>query len=666
MPGFDKSDPAAGSAADAEANAEKASSLASALSAAGTSLDALNAKRANTLALARPLQGSPFWPLDRATSVAPLPAEYVPRERVSGAHGYFECDVALGDITEAAPFAAKGKRTPVFARFSTTTAERGSIDAVRDIRGFAVQFQTEHGHWDLIGRNIPVALVRDPRTVAELIHAAELESRGRTAQAPSALETFWDVASRSSETAHLLMWAMSDRTLPRSYRMMQGFGVHTFRLVDAAGKVRFCKFHWTPSAGTHSLTWDEAVRISACDHYFLHRDLWESIADGDLPEWTLGLQVFTPEQADAFGFDALDPTKLVPEELVPVTPVGRMVLDRNPNNLLAETERVLFRPGRVVPGIALADDPLLNGRIRSGLAADVRRHDAMAILERCLDVATVMEQAPGQAAPAAQPFTQATLFYDSQSDADKRHIAAAFVFELTRVRKPETRERIVTLLLGVDESLASQVADGLGIPIPPGQRRASMSPSTRAVAVSEKLSRSAFPGDGSIAGRRIAIVVADGADAKSTRAVHAALAGAGARTRFVGAAPGKVTAADGSSIEIGATFESMPSPLWDAVVVDASAQSLARLAVAIDFIREQFTHLKAMWFLGDAPALLAATGIATDPHATTDAGIVRTDTRACDLGHDTQLFSEAVAKHKHYGREAAASRLLGEQAAQEK
>ena len=290
----------------------------------------------------------------------------------------------------------------------------------------------------------------------------------------------------------------------------------------------------------------------------------------------------------------------------------------------------------------------------------------MTLLERCLDVATVMDQTPGKAEPAAQPFSQATLFHDSQSDVDKKHIAAAFVFELTRVQKPETRERIVTLLLGVDESLASQVADGLGIPRPPGQRRASMSSSTRAVAASEKLSLSAFPGDGSIAGRRIAIVVADGADAKSTRAIHAALAGAGARTRFVGAKPGNVTAADGSSIEIGATFESMPSPLWDAVVVDASAQSLAGSAIAMAFIREQFTHLKAMWFLGDAPALLAATGISTDPHATTDTGIVRTDTRACDLGRDTHLFSQAVAKHKHYSREATASRLLDGQSAREK
>jgi catalase len=666
VPGFDKSDPAAGSAADVKANAGQAASLASAFDAAGTSIDALNAKRAATLALARPLQAKPFWPLDRAMGAAPSPAEQVPRERLSGAHGYFVCDVALGDITAAAPFAAKGKRTPVFARFSTTAAERGSIDAVRDVRGFAVQFQTEHGHWDLVGKNVPVSLVRDPLAVAELIRTAELESSGRATQPPSALEMFWDVASRTSESAHLLMWAMSDRTLPRSYRMMQGFGVHTFRLLDAAGKSRYCKFHWTPSAGTHSLTWDEAVRLSACDHYFLHRDLWESIADGNLPEWTLGLQVFTPEQADAFGFDVLDPTKLVPEELVPVIPVGRMVLDRNPNNLLAETERVLFRPGRIVPGIALADDPLLRGRIHSGLAADVRRHDPRAFLERCLDVAMVVDETPGKAVPAAQPFTQARLFHDSQSDVEKKHIVAAFVFELTRVRKPETRERIVAMLLGVDASLASQVADGLGIPMPAGQRRASEFPPAREAAVSEKLSLSAFPGDGSIAGRRIAIVVADGADAKSTRAVHAALAGAGASVRFVGAKPGKVTAADGSSIEIGATFESMPSPLWDAVVIDASALSLAGSSVAIDFLTEQFTHLKAMWFLGDASELLAAAGMLIDPRATIDAGIVRTDPQACDLGHDTHLFSQAVAKHKHYGREAPTSRPLGGRSGHEK
>jgi catalase len=664
VPGFEKSDPIANSATGADASHGRAARLASALDAAGTSIDALNATRASTLALAGTLQARPFRPSDRATGVAP-PAEVVPRERVSGAHGYFECDVALGDVTEAAPFAAKGKRTPVFARFSTMASERGSIDAVRDVRGFAVQFRTEDGHWDLVGRNIPVALVRDPVTVTRLIRAAELESRDPAAQPPSALETFWDVASRSPESMHMLMWAMSDRTLPRSYRTMQGFGVHTFRLVDAAGKIRYCKFHWTPSAGTHSLTWEEAVRVAACDHYFLHRDLWESIADGNRPEWTLGLQVFTQEQAEAFSFDALDPTKLVPEELVPVIPVGRMVLDRNPNNLLAETERVLFRPARVVPGIALADDPLLNGRIHSRPAADVRRHDTLAFLERCLDVAMVTDDTPGKAAPAAQPFTQAALFYDSQSDVEKKHIVAAFVFELTRLGKPESRERIVALLIDVDESLASRVAEGLGMPPPQERRRASAFRSAPEVAISDRLSLLACPGDGSIAGLRIAIVVADGADAKSTRAVHAALTGAGARTRFVGAKPGTVTAADGSSIEIGATFESVPSPLWDAVVVDASTQSLARSPIAIGFLEEQYAHLKAMWFLGDAPTLLAATGIVTDSRAAIDAGIVLTDTQACDLGHETDLFTQAVAKHKHYGREGATSRTL-ESSPQEK
>ena len=299
--------------------------------------------------------------------------ERIVHARGSAAHGFFECTADITDITKAAPFAAVGKRTPVFVRFSTVAGERGSADTVRDVRGFAVKFYTDEGNWDLVGNNIPVFFIQDAMKFPDLVHAVKPEPHHAMPQASSAHDTFWDFVSLMPESTHMLTWLMSDRAIPRSYRTMQGFGVHTFRLVNAEGDSVFCKFHWSPVAGTHSLVWDEAAKICGADPDYHRRDLWEAIEAGAFPEYLLQLQVFTEEDAESFPFDVLDATKIVPEELVPLRTVGRMVLDRNPDNFFAETEQVAFCTAHIVPGIDFTNDPLLQGRIHSYLDTQISR-----------------------------------------------------------------------------------------------------------------------------------------------------------------------------------------------------------------------------------------------------------------------------------------------------
>ena len=621
--------------------------------------------------------------------------ERIVHARGSAAHGYFECDRALGEITKAAPFAERGKRTPVFVRFSTVAGERGSTDTARDVRGFAVKFYTDEGNWDLVGNNIPVFFIQDAMKFPDLVHAAKPEPHHGMPQAATAHDTFWDFASLSPETTHMLMWAMSDRAIPRSYRMMQGFGVHTFRLVNAAGESRFVKFHWTPSAGTHSLVWDEAVKLSGCDSDFHRRDLWEAIEAGNYPQWTLGVQVFTQEQADAFSFDVLDPTKLVPEELVPVVPVGRMVLDRNPDNFFAETEQVAFCTAHVVPGIDFTNDPLLQGRIHSYVDTQISRLGGPNFHELPINAPlaqvhnnqrdgmhrravprgrvnyepnslgggcpfqagargfvsfpepVVEDKVRGKPEKFADHYSQATLFWNSQTDVEKNHIVAAYRFELTRVQTPAVRQRVVSLLRNVDETLAARVADGLGMALPPAQQRALEPPVRSELESSAPLSLFAFPGDGTIAGRRIALLVADGADAKALQAVYDALVDAGAAPRYLGAKLGKVKAQGGASIEIEATLETMPSPLWDAVVIDASADALAKVGPAVEFVKEQFRHCKTLLVAGPVPALLAAAGI----DAPADPGFIDATASGLAAKAATAAFIQAVGRHKHYGRE---------------
>ena len=432
--------------------------------------------------------------------------ERIVHARGSAAHGYFECYKSMADVTRASLFAEAGKRTPVFVRFSTVIGERGSVDTARDVRGFAVKFYTDEGNWDLVGNNIPVFFIQDAMKFPDLIHAAKPEPHMGVPQAATAHDTFWDFVSLMPESTHMLMWAMSDRALPRSYRMMQGFGVHTFRLINERGKSTFVKIHWRPAAGTHSLDWDEAVKISGADSDFHRRDLWEAIESGAFPEWELSFQMFSDRQAEAFTFDVLDATKIVPEELVPLTPVGKMVLNRNPDNFFAETEQVAFCAAHIVPGLDFTNDPLLTGRIHSyqdtqisrlggpnfheipinSPVAPVHNNQREGMHRQAIHRGRVSYEpnslgggCPFQAGAAgftsfrepiaddkvrgkperfAEHYAQATLFWNSQSPIEKAHIIRGFRFELTKVQVPAVRERVVAMLANVDTALAVTLA----------------------------------------------------------------------------------------------------------------------------------------------------------------------------------------------------------------
>jgi catalase len=629
--------------------------------------------------------------------------ERVVHARGSGAHGYFECHTPLTAHTRAAPFAEAGKRTPVFVRFSTVAGERGSADTVRDVRGFAVKFYTDEGNWDLVGNNMPVFFIQDAMKFPDLIHAVKPEPHFAMPQASSAHDTFWDFVSLMPESTHMLMWVMSDRAIPRSYRTMQGFGVHTFRLVNADGESTFCKFHWQPRAGTHSLVWDEAVKISGADPDFHRRDLWETIEAGVYPEYELGVQLFTQKEADAFSFDVLDPTKIVPEELVPVTPVGTLVLDRNPDNFFAETEQVAFCVAHVVPGIDFTNDPLLQGRIHSYLdtqllrlggpnfheipvnapIAQVHNNQRDGFHRQAIHRGRVSYEpnslgggCPFQAGmrgfvPVPEPiegeklrgkperfadhYTQATLFWKSQSPGEQAHIVAAFRFELTRVQSVEVRRRVVASLANVDERLAAGVAEGLGIEVP-APLPIVLDPAPAEVERSPALSLMARPGDGGIRARRVALLAADGVDAASLRAAHAALARAGAVPRFVGPRLGDVRAQSRDTIAVDVSLEAAPSVLFDAVVLpdgDAAADALAADGLACDFVKDQFRHGKPILAIGASGALLDALGV-PPPRAEGRAapGILRYS--ANDVDDAIDEFMQALATHRDLGRETEA------------
>ncbi|MBL8301906.1 MAG: catalase [Ideonella sp.] len=625
--------------------------------------------------------------------------ERVVHARGSGAHGHFECTVALDELTRADLLSEAGKRTPVFVRFSTVAGERGSADTVRDTRGFAVKFYTQEGNWDLVGNNMPVFFIQDAMKFPDLVHSVKPEPHHAMPQASSAHDTFWDFISLMPESIHHTMWAMSDRGIPRSYRTMQGFGVNTYRFVNAAGESVFVKFHWLPQAGTHSLVWDEAVKIAGADPDFHRRDLWEAIEAGNFPVWELAVQTFTEAEAEAFSFDVLDATKLVPEELVPLRVIGRMTLDRNPDNFFAETEQVAFCTAHVVPGIDFSNDPLLQGRIHSYLDTQLSRlggpnfheipinapvaqvhnnqRDGMhrqaihrgrvayepnslgggcpfqAGARGFVSVAEPMheDKVRGKPEKFADHHSQATLFYRSQSPVERAHLAAAFRFELSRVTVPAIRARVVSLLRNVDEDLAATVADGLGLELPPAQ------PVLRAaqaveVAQSAALSLFARPGDGGVRGQRVAVLVAPGADAASLRSVCEALVQAGAAPRFVGLRLGQVQPVDGAPLEVEATVENMPSVLWDAVVLpdgSAAQDALSADPQVLDFVREQHRHGKPMLVLDPGAVLLAAAGLPSAlPDGRPDPGLVLAEG---DGGDPAGAFLRALAARRHFDRE---------------
>ncbi len=630
--------------------------------------------------------------------------ERVVHARGSAAHGYFECYEPLTDLTRASIFSASGKRTPVFVRFSTVAGERGSTDTPRDVRGFAVKFYTDEGVWDLVGNNIPVFFIQDAMKFPDLVHALKPEPHYGMPQAASAHDTFWDFVSLMPESTHMLMWVMSDRAIPRSYRTMQGFGVHTFRFVNADGEARFVKFHWTPVAGTHSLVWDEAVKISGADPDFNRRDLWESIEAGAYPEYELGVQVFTDEQAESFSFDILDATKIVPEELVPIQPIGRMILNRNPDNFFAETEQVAFCAAHVVPGIDFTNDPLLGGRIHSYVDTQITRlggpnfheipinapvaqahnnqrdgfhrqainrgrvsYEPNSLAGGCpfqagkMGFASVaqspVERDPdkvrGKPERFAEHYAQATLFWNSQSDIEKQHIIRAYRFELTKVQTRAIRERVVAQLRNVAEELATAVADGIDLrelpePLPKLLKRA---PKPE-VDLSPALSLFARPGAAGIHTRRIAILVCDGVDGEAAAAVHTALAAQGAVPRFVGVKLGQVESVTGDPIDVEISMETAPSVLWDAMVVpggEGASETLSRSGHALEFLKDQYRHCKTILLLGPARRLLTAAGIPEDD----DPGILFGDEPEAAV----HAFAAGVAKHRHFERETDPPRV---------
>ncbi len=628
--------------------------------------------------------------------------ERVVHARGSGAHGYFECYKSMREVTRASIFAEAGKRTPTFVRFSTVIGERGSTDTARDVRGFAVKFYTDEGNWDLVGNNIPVFFIQDAMKFPDLIHAAKPEPHFQMPQAATAHDTFWDFVSLMPESTHMLMWAMSDRAIPRSYRMMQGFGVHTFRLVNEQGKSTFVKFHWRPLAGAHSLDWDEAVKISGADPDFHRRDLWEAIESGAYPEYELGFQLFSEKQAEKFSFDVLDATKLIPEELVPVTPVGKLVLNRNPDNFFAETEQVAFCTAHIVPGIDFTDDPLLAGRIHSYVDTQISRLGGPNFHEIPVNASVAQvhnnqrdgmhrqaihrgrvayepsslsggcpfqagrgagftsyrepiqaEKSRGKGELFAEHYNQATLFWNSQTPIEKAHIIRAFRFELSRVQVAAIRERVVAMLANVDKTLAATLAQDLGMAMPKPLPRALKRAPEPEVDVSKALSLFAFPGDGKIKTRRIAILVANGVDGEAAQALHDGLEREGAVARYVGVRLGAVETEQGDTLEVEATLENMPSVLWDAVAVPdgkLASKTLGNVGHALEFLKDQYRHAKPILALGAGADLVENAGIPTalESGAKDPGMLVGRHANAAKALPD---FIRAIARHRHHERE---------------
>ncbi|MBD7921839.1 catalase [Xanthomonas bonasiae] len=586
--------------------------------------------------------------------------ERIVHARGSAAHGYFELTASLDKYTTAKILTEVGVKTPVFTRFSTVAGGAGSVDTPRDVRGFAVKFYTKEGNWDLVGNNIPVFFIQDAIKFPDLIHAVKMEPDRGFPQAASAHDTFWDFISLTPESLHMIMWAMSDRTIPRSLRMIEGFGIHSFRLVDANGNSTFVKFHWRPKLGLQSTVWDEAVKLAGADPDFHRRDLFEAIQQGDFPEWELGVQLFTEEEADKFPFDHLDSTKLIPEELVPLKIVGRMVLDRWPDNFFAETEQVAYCPANIAPGIDFSNDPLLQGRLFSYLDTQLSRlggpnfHQIPINAPKCpfanmqrdghmqmgvpkgrvayepssLQDDTPRESArgfPSHATPSedgakgrvraesfADHYSQARMFFRSQSKPEQAHVASALVFELSKVETAHVREAVVGHLRHVDPALAQRVADGLGMDTLPPAPPAAVAPQDMPPSPALQLIGKMKP---TLQGRAIGILVHDGSDAATVKNLQKAARDAGATVKIVAPKLGGAKLSDGRKLAADGQLAGTPSFVFDAVAVVLSAEAgkqLSKESAAVDFVSNAFAHLKAIAADAGAQPLLKAGNVVKD------------------------------------------------------
>jgi len=615
--------------------------------------------------------------------------ERIVHARGSAAHGFFELTDSLSDVTTAKILTEVGKKTELFTRFSTVAGGAGSVDTPRDVRGFAVKFYTTEGNWDLVGNNIPVFFIQDAIKFPDLIHSVKMEADKGYPQAASAHDTFWDFIGLMPESMHMVMWAMSDRGIPRSLRMMEGFGVNTFRLVNAEGEATLVKFHWRPKLGTQSTCWDEAVKIAGADPDYHRRDLYEAIDQGDFPEWEFGVQLFTQKQADALPFDILDATKLVPEEDHPIRVIGRMVLDRNPDNFFAETEQVAFLPTNIVPGIDFSEDPLLQGRLFSYQDTQLSRlgtvnfhqipinqakgcpfqnfqrdgHMQMAVPKgranyepnslaeagedggpredpkggfRTAPIPVEGEKVRLRAETFADHYSQARLFFRSQTEIEQAHLASAIVFELSKVSLAHVRERVLANLQNVDETLAQRVADGLNLPLPKASEPAvtpidlDASPALRIVGK--------YPD--TLKGRKVAILVADGSDGAVIDAVRATVEGDGGSVFIVAPKIGGAKLMGGKTLAADGQLAGSPSVLFDAVAIVLSDDGCAQLlkeGAAVDFAKDAFGHLKAVGHTPEAQPLLDKARV--EP----DAGVI-------DLSKDAEAFL-APARTRQWDRE---------------
>ncbi len=590
--------------------------------------------------------------------------ERIVHARGFGAHGYFQATKSLAEITCADFLCQTDKKTPVFIRFSTVAGNMGSSELARDVRGFAVKFYTDEGNFDLVGNNIPVFFIQDAMKFPDLVHAVKQEPHNNMPQAASAHDTFYDFLSLMPEAIHMHMWQMSDRTIPRSVRMMEGFGVHTYRLLTREGKSHFVKWHWKPKLGLASVLWDEAQKISGLNPDFLNEDLWINIEKGNYPEWTLALQIFSEEEAEAFPFDVLDPTKIVPEELVPLTEVGKLVLDRNVDNFFAETEQVAFHPGNIVPGIDFSNDPLLQGRLFSYADTQLIRlggpnfaeipinrpvttvnnnqrdgfhrqridrgrvaYEPNSLAKGCpfaagRDLGAFLHYAEKIEAHKVrqrsdsfrQHFTQATLFYNSQTEVEKQHIIEACSFEVSKCTEPHIRERMVQLYYHVDRGLAEAVARNLGVAKVDGDLsylEESSAPFPSDVGQSHQESSDALSilknAPQGIQTAKVAVLVAEGFQERVVAELLAALQAEGAEGELVGPHLGPLRGAQGSTVEITKSFSNCGSPLYDGVVLVGSGESYESLAShpqVAQHLLDAFRHKKPLGAAAGAEAAL--------------------------------------------------------------
>jgi catalase len=614
--------------------------------------------------------------------------ERIVHARGSGAHGYFQVYEPMAEFTKAKFLQDPSVKTPVFVRYSTVAGSRGSADSVRDVRGFSTKFYTEEGNYDLVGNNIPVFFIQDAIKFPDLIHAVKPEPHNEIPQAASAHDTFWDFVANNEETAHMVMWHLSDRAIPRSFRMMEGFGVHTFRFVNEQGVAHFVKFHWKPVLGVKSLVWDEAQKIAGKNPDFHRQDLWEAIDTGNYPEFEFGVQMIKEADEFKFDFDILDPTKLWPEEQIPVKIIGKMVLNQNTDNFFAETEQIAFHPGHVVPGIDFSNDPLLQGRLFSYTDTQLSRLGGPNFHELPINrtVAPVhnnqrdgmhrMSINPGQVSyhknslagnspePSSEEeggyahyqekvdgrkvrqrsesfkdhYSQAKLFWNSMTEVEKEHIIQAFHFEVGKVKSKDVQQQIVEMFSNVDDELAKTIAIGVGVNPPANKSEVKMDLASPALSQEQMKVNTA-------ATRKVAILAADGFNGSEVNQVLESFKSAGVTAEIISHNRGVITSSEGQQVEVNQTFLTADSVLFDAVYVAGGQESVDALKASkepIYFVDEAYNHFKAIGAGKEGAEILSKAGIVSNDPAS---GIV-----AVTDNNSGTAFIEAIAKHRHWSR----------------